>query len=115
MGYRKSKHCSHSILYLSEWLRSIIQGTAHGSEGVKYSEYSSIAGGSTTLYSHCGNQCGGSSERWKFIHHKIQLYYSWTYTKRKHLLHPITMIMFISALFIIDRNQKQPIYYSIEE
>lgn len=37
----------------------------------------SIAGGSGNLYSHCGNQCSGSSERQKSIYFKIKLEHPW--------------------------------------
>ena len=47
----------------SEWLRSKYERKAHAGKDVdQQGEYSSIAGGSVNLYSHCGSQYGGSSE-----------------------------------------------------
>jgi hypothetical protein len=45
--------------------------TAHAGEDVEQGEYSSIAGGSTNLFSHYGNQYRGSPERWGSIFLKI--------------------------------------------
>jgi hypothetical protein len=38
--------------------------TADAGEDVEKEEYSSIAGGIASWYSHSGNQFGGSSENW---------------------------------------------------
>jgi hypothetical protein len=38
--------------------------TADADENVEKAEYSSIAGGIASLYSHSGNQFSGSSEVW---------------------------------------------------
>ena len=44
---------------------------------VEQSEYSSVDGGSASLYSHFENQYGGFSEKKKTIYHKNKLYHSW--------------------------------------
>ena len=76
------------ILYMPEWLRSISQMTVHFGKDVKQWEHSSIAGGSENLYSHYGNQYGGTSENWEEIYLKTQVYHSWSYTQR--MFHPAT-------------------------
>jgi hypothetical protein len=43
-------------LHLSEWLRPIIQVTAHDSEDMEQGEHSTIAGGRVNIYSHTGKQ-----------------------------------------------------------
>ena len=70
-------------------------------------EHSSIAGGSTNLYSHFGNQYNSSSENWESTYPKTQLYHSWPCTQR--MLNHITFFsgVFIAALFIIARTWKQ--------
>jgi hypothetical protein len=44
--------------------RSKTQLTADTGEDVKKEEHPSIVGGIASLYNHCGNQSGGSSENW---------------------------------------------------
>jgi hypothetical protein len=46
---------------------------------VETEEHSSIAGGIANWYNHSGNQSGGSSENWKYIYLKTQLYHPWEY------------------------------------
>lgn len=67
-------------------------------------QYSFIVGRSANLHSYYGNQCGGSSARWKLISLKIQLYYSWPYTQKDALPYHIVTCstMFIASLFIIE-------------
>jgi hypothetical protein len=77
--------------------------TAHAGEDVEQGELFSFAGGSANLYNDFGNQYSGCSENWKSIYLETQLYHSWEYIQR--MLHPT---MFITALFIIARNWKQP-------
>jgi hypothetical protein len=60
----------------SEWLRSKSQVTTHVREDVEKEERSSIAGAIANWYNHSGNQSGGSSENWKEIYLKTQLYHS---------------------------------------
>jgi hypothetical protein len=55
--------------------------TAQIGEDVKEVEYSSIAGVIAEWDNHSGNQSGDSSENWKCIYLKTQLYHSWEYTK----------------------------------
>jgi hypothetical protein len=50
--------------------------TTHVGEEVKKEEHSSIAGGIENLYNTSGNQSGGSSENWKYMYLKTQLYHS---------------------------------------
>jgi hypothetical protein len=45
--------------------RSKTHVTADAGEDVEKEEHSSIVGGIASLYSHSGNQSGGSSENWK--------------------------------------------------
>jgi len=47
------------------WIKQRTQVTAFAGEDVEQEEHFSIAGGSTNLYSHFGNQFGGFSENWK--------------------------------------------------
>ena len=54
-------------------------------------------------YSHYGNECGGSSERWELIYLTIQLYHPWD-TSSYHKNTCSTM--FITALLITPRNWK---------
>jgi hypothetical protein len=75
-------------LHQSEWLRSNPQVTTHVGEDVEKEEHSSIAGGIANWYNHSGNQSGGSSENWKLIYLKTQLYHSWEYTQK--MLHHAT-------------------------
>ena len=49
----------------SEWLRSKTQETAHAGEDVEQGEHFFIAGRSTNLYNHFGNQFGSFSENWE--------------------------------------------------
>jgi hypothetical protein len=44
---------------MSEWPKSKTQATAHTANDVEQGEHSSIAGGSSNLYNHFGNQFGG--------------------------------------------------------
>lgn len=64
LGKCKPKSLWDSTFFLSEWLRSKAQSTAHSGEDVEQSKHSSIAGGSSSLYSHMGNQLGSCSENW---------------------------------------------------
>jgi hypothetical protein len=57
-------------------INNTTQVTDYAGKDVEQGENSSIAGGSAHLYSHYGNQCGNSSERWELIYPKIHLYYS---------------------------------------
>ena len=66
----KSKLLWESLLYLSESLSSKIKWTAHAGEDVKQVLYCSIVKESATLYSHYGNQYGGSPENWESIYLK---------------------------------------------
>jgi hypothetical protein len=53
-------------------------------------EHYFIAGGIANWYNHSGNQYGVSSENWKYIYLKFQLYHAWTYTQKTpqgHMLH----------------------------
>jgi hypothetical protein len=50
-------------------------------EDVEKQEHSSIASGVANWYNHSENQSGGSSEDWKYIYLKTQLYHSWEYTQ----------------------------------
>jgi anaerobic selenocysteine-containing dehydrogenase len=65
-----------------------IKGTCDSScwRGCGAEVHSSIAGGSTHLNSHFGNQYGDFSENGKLTYLKTQLNHSWAYTKR--ILHP---------------------------
>jgi hypothetical protein len=49
---------------------------------VEQKEHSSIAGGIINWYNHFENQSEGSSENWKLIYLKNQLYHSWEYTQK---------------------------------
>jgi hypothetical protein len=52
--------------------------TAHAGKGVEQGEHFSTAEvESANLYSHYRNQCESSSEYWKSIYLKTQLYNSW--------------------------------------
>jgi hypothetical protein len=62
----------------------------------------------TLLHCWSGNQTGGSSENWKVISLKTQLYHSWEYPKDALPCHRGTCsTMFIAALFVIARSWKQ--------
>ena len=50
--------------------------TAHTGEDTEKGGHSSIASGTEDLYNEYGNQYGGSSEKWKSIYLKTQLYLS---------------------------------------
>lgn len=76
------------ILPLPEESRSIEHVTTHAGKEAGQREHSSMAGRSADEYSHCGNQCGRSSGRWKAIYLMIQLYHSQTHTQS--VLHPTT-------------------------
>jgi hypothetical protein len=54
--------------------------TIHVDNDVEKEEHSSIAGGIANWYNLSGNHFGGSSENWKLIYLKTQLYHSWEYT-----------------------------------
>jgi hypothetical protein len=54
---------------------------AHDDKEVEKEEHYSIAGGIANWYNHSENQSGGSSENWKEIYLKTQLYYSWNIPK----------------------------------
>jgi hypothetical protein len=54
--------------------------TVYATKDVEWEEYSFIAGESTNLYSHYGNHCVVSSERWDLNYLKIHLYH------HKHLI-----------------------------
>jgi hypothetical protein len=43
---------------------------------VEKEAYSSLAGGIESLYNNFGNQSGGSSDNWKYLYLKTQLYHS---------------------------------------
>ena len=45
-------------------------------DDAEYGELSSIAGRSTNLYSHFGNECGSFSKNWEPIYLKSQEHYS---------------------------------------
>jgi hypothetical protein len=84
--------------------------TAHTGEDTEKGGHSSIASGTEDLYNEYGNQYGGSTEKWKSIYLKTQLYLSWTCTQKT--LHPT---MFIANLLIIVRKWKQSTCPSKEE
>jgi hypothetical protein len=69
-------------------------------------EHSSISGGIPNWYNHSGNQSEGSSENWKYIYLKTQLYYSWENTQKRlyHCQRGIFSIMLTAALLVIARN-----------
>jgi hypothetical protein len=50
--------------------------TTHVGEDIEKEEHSFIAGRIANSYNHSGNQPGGSSEIWKKIYLKIQLYHT---------------------------------------
>jgi hypothetical protein len=50
--------------------------TTHIGKDVEKEEKSSIASGIANWYNQSGNQSGGSSENWKEIYLKAQLYHS---------------------------------------
>ena len=63
-GNANQKWFWDSTLHQSEWLRSVIQATAHADEDVEKGEYFSIAGGIANLYNYSVNQSGSFSENW---------------------------------------------------
>jgi hypothetical protein len=84
----------------------------------KKSKYSSsIAGEMASWYNHIGYQSSGSSENWKYIYLKTQLYHSWgIYPKDSPTYNKDTCFnMFTASLFIIARSWKQPRCPSAEE
>jgi hypothetical protein len=52
-------------------MAKIKQVTAHAGKDAEQEDHSSTADGSANLYSHDGNQYGGSAGRWKPIYLKI--------------------------------------------
>jgi hypothetical protein len=80
--------------------------TADAGEDVEKEEHSSIVGGIASLYSHSGNQSGGSSENWTLEDPEIPLlgiYSEDVPTGKKDTC----STMFIAALFIIARSWKE--------
>jgi hypothetical protein len=51
-------------------------------EDVEKEEHSSTALEIVNWYNHSGNQSGGSSENWKLIYLRNQLFHSWEYTQK---------------------------------
>ena len=54
--------------------------TADSGEDAEKEEHSSTVGEVVSLYSHSGNQSGGSSENWTLYYLKTQLFNFWAYT-----------------------------------
>jgi hypothetical protein len=82
--------------------------TAHVGGNVEKEEHSSIAGGIPNWYNYSGNQSGGSSENWK-ISKDPAIPCLRIYPKDAPPCHRGTCsTMFIVALFVIARSQKQP-------
>ena len=63
------------IAYFGEY----VELGEHSWEYVELGEHSYIAGGSSKLYNHIGNQYGGSSENWESIYLKTKQYHSWAH------------------------------------
>jgi hypothetical protein len=78
----KSKRLQDSTLHPSKSIRLKSQGTAHTGKDVEQWEHSSIAGGSSNLYNHSGDQFVTVSEYWKWFYFKTQLYHSSAYTQK---------------------------------
>ena len=80
------------------------QTTAHAGEDVGKGEHSFIAGRSANLYSHYGNQCGGSLKNGDRTTSRS------TYITPGHVSKAYSTIetLAITALFIIARTWKQP-------
>ena len=57
--------------------------TINAEESVVKRELSYIVSGNVNLYSHSGEQYGGSLKNWKQKYHMTQQSHSWTYTWRK--------------------------------
>jgi hypothetical protein len=91
-----------------------MQAKAHAGEDMEHGQYSFIAGGTRNLYNHFGNQFGGFSENWNSPISMCS--YTTPGPKGAPLYNKDTCsTMFISTLFITDRNCKQPKCLSTEE
>jgi hypothetical protein len=72
--------------------------TTHVREDVDKEKHSFIAVG---IANHSGNQSGISSENWKQVYLKTQLYHSWEYTQKMpnmpqgHMFHYVLKTVFL--------------------
>lgn len=73
-----------STLHPSEWVRLKTKWTAHAGKDVELGDH--LAGESTNLNNHSGNQFGNFLEHLEYFYLKTQLHHSWTLTK--HLTRP---------------------------
>ena len=90
--------------------------TSHAVEDVKQGQHFCIAGESSNVYNYSRNQFGSFTENKEYFYLKIQLYHSQAYTQE--MSHHTTrnfFTIFLAALFITDRNSKQPRCPSIEK
>ena len=90
--------------------------TSHAVEDVKQGQHFCIAGESSNVYNYSRNQFGSFLENKEYFYLKIQLYHSQAYTQE--MFHHTTrnfFTIFLAALFITDRNSKQPRCPSIEK
>jgi hypothetical protein len=78
-------------------------------------EHSSIAGGNANLDNHYRNQYVSSSENWKLIYLKTQLFHSWAYTQNT-LHHTIRKLAHhIPSGFIHNSQKLQTTLMSIKQ
>lgn len=76
--YSKLKLPQDFIFFQPEWPSSIKQ-TIKCWQGYRRRNHWFIPGGKANLYSHCGNQCGGSSESWNWCTTR------WSYTTLEYI------------------------------
>jgi hypothetical protein len=84
---------------------------AHAGKAVEWKKHSSIADMTINLYSHYGNQCGGTSRRWRPSTSTSNIYPK---DASSHCRDSCST-MLIAVLFIVASNWKQLRYLSKDE